>query len=204
MKNIVLLIFIFSSSICTAQKAIIKQDKKQSLIKSIPYPFSLIGEDCESYIVTTNNGRIERYNSECKFLLYPESIDKTKITISNQSGKIIKEELYRVKEAEFFINVDIMKKYIDNPEIFLNHSRLQLYSPDLECLHFEWNCEFELIHIKENKKNYYSMVSKNGNLSMLKEQLSALDKDDILIFHNIEIFIDKSKFQAPDIVLTVM
>src|SRR5690554_2500220 len=121
MKSIILLICIFLSSICTAQSVIIKQDKKQSLIKSIPFPFSLIGEDCESYIVTTNNGKIERYNSECKFLIYPENIGETKITISNQSGKVIKEEWYRVKEAEFFINVDIMKKYIDNPEIFLNH-----------------------------------------------------------------------------------
>lgn len=203
MKSIILLICIFLSSICTAQSVIIKQDKKQSLIKSIPFPFSLIGEDCESYIVTTNNGKIERYNSECKFLIYPENIGETKITISNQSGKVIKEEWYRVKEAEFFINVDIMKKYIDNPEIFLNHSRLQLYSPDLECLNFEWNCEFEVIQITKNTKQSYAIVSKNGNLSMLKEQLSTLDKDDILIFHNIEILIDKSKFQAPDIVLEV-
>ncbi len=204
MKNITLMVFLLFSSIGIAQKAIIKQEKKQSLIKSIPFPFSLIGKDCESYIVTTNNGRIERYNSECKFLLNPENMGSTKVTVTNKSGKIISEESYNIKDIEFFIDVNLAKKHIKNPEIFLNHSRLQLYSPDLECLNFEWNCEFELIHIKENKKSYHSMVSKNGNLSMLKEQLSALNKDDILIFHNIEIFIDKSKFQAPDIVLTVM
>ncbi|HUH25743.1 MAG TPA: hypothetical protein VLY87_03900 [Flavobacterium sp.] len=161
MSNITLLVFVFLSLTCTAQTVIIKQDKKQSLAKSIPYPFSLSGKNCESYIITTNNGKIEQYNSECKFLLYPENTGNVKITVKNKSGKILLEESYGVKNIEFFINVDIAKENIDNPEIFLNHSRLQLYSPDLEYLNFEWNCEFELIHIKENKKSHYSMVSRH-------------------------------------------
>src|SRR5690606_15050499 len=100
MKNITLIVFILFSSIGNAKKAIIKQEKKQSLIKSIPFPISLIGKDCESYIVTTKNGRIERYNSECKFLLNPENMGSTKVTVTNKSGKIISEESYNVKDID--------------------------------------------------------------------------------------------------------
>lgn len=107
MKNITLMIFLLFSPICTAQSVIIKQDKKQNLIKSISLSFSLIGEDCASYIVTTNNGRIERYNSGCKFLIYPENISETKITIR----KIISEESFSVKDIEFFIDINLEKKH---------------------------------------------------------------------------------------------
>ncbi len=203
MKTIVLLTFTFLSSTCNAQSIAIKQERKQNLVKSIPFPFSLYGKNCNSYVVTTNNGKIEQLNSECKFLLYPENIGTVKISVRDKSEKIIIEESYNVKEIDFKLKINNGNQFIENKELFLKDSRFTLYSSDLECLNFEWNCEFELIHIKENQKYKTSILSKNGNLNMLSKNPSELDKEDILIFHDLKILINNNKFQVPDIVLTV-
>ncbi|MDY0090376.1 MAG: hypothetical protein RBR78_08410 [Flavobacteriaceae bacterium] len=203
MKKLNIIIFLFFSAICIAQSISVNQDKKQDLIKSLPFPFLLLGENCESYIITTDNGKIEQYDSECKFVIYPEVKGSAKITVQNKYGKIIVEEIYNVKEIDFFLEINNGNRYIDNVEHFLKSSRLTLNSPDLVCSDFQWNCLFDLIYIQENKKSVIPIVSKNGNLSMLKENISSLKKGDILILRNIKLLIDKDEFNTPDLVLEV-
>ncbi|MBA5792031.1 hypothetical protein H1R17_03880 [Flavobacterium sp. xlx-214] len=204
MKKIKLIFFVFFCSICSAQKIALIQEFKKELVKSVPFPFSLSGNKCKSFIVTTDNGKIEQIKDECKFLIYPERKGFAKIMVHDNSRKEVFSDIYEVKDLTFSIKINNGEKSISDIDRFLKTSRLELNSSDLNCLNFEWYCQFDLIYIDTFKRVELAMDSKNGNLQLLQEKLPQLKSNDILVFRNFRIFVGAEEFVASDVILEVM
>jgi hypothetical protein len=201
MKKSLIVVFLLFGLFCSSQEVIIKQDRKSDLFKGVGFPFSLIGKNCESYIITTDNGKIEQYNSDCTFVVYPENIGIAKIKVKDKTGKILLEEPYKVREIEFKLSIIGANKNVIDIEYFLNFSRLDLVSPDFSG-QFSWKCQFELIHISENKIITHSYISEHGSIKTLKEKIKSLNRGDILVFHKMKLLIGEYQFDTSSIVLT--
>lgn len=65
------LISLFITYINSAQEIAVTIDRKLNLVQTIANPISIVGKNCQDYILTTDNGKIEQSNSECKFVIFP-------------------------------------------------------------------------------------------------------------------------------------
>jgi len=202
MKNYLLLL-LFLTCTGNAQEISLLLERKQNLIQSISNPIVILDKNCRNYVVTTNNGKIEQNNADCKFVIYPDSIGVAEIRVHNKSGKLIAKENYRVKAPEFSLNIHGFEKRINDVTHFSKSARLELLSNDLVCLDFSWEANFELIIVGENKKTRILVHSSNGNLNELKEHFASLNSGDILLFHTVKITIYDKKINLSDIVLEV-
>lgn len=203
MKNFLLFLFLFITTISSAQEVSISIDRKPSLVQSIANPISISSKNCQNYVLTTDNGKIEQSNSDCKCTIYPTHTGLAKITIKNKAEKLINEELYNVKPIAFSVEIPGFNKYINDVNHFSNAARLSLHSDDLECSDISWLANFELIIVDENKTTRLSAQTSNGNLNELKDNFKTLKKGSIIIFHNIKVIIDSNIFSVADTVLEV-
>jgi hypothetical protein len=163
MKNYLLFLFLFITIISSAQKCSISVDRKPSLVQTIANPISIFAKNCQDYVLTTDNGKIEQNNSDCKFTVYPKNTGIAKITVKNKAGKLIKEELYHVKPIQFSIDIPGFDKYINDVDHFSKMARLTLHSGDLECLDLNWSANFEFIIVDENKTTRLLTHASFGN-----------------------------------------
>ena len=203
MRNYSVLSTLFLSYICSAQQVSLILERKQQLIQSLPNSIKLLSDDCGNYRLSTNNGRIEQNHKDCTFVIYPDSIATTKITIFNELGQRIAEENYQVKAPEFILSVRGFNENIENLDRFIKSARLSLFSSDLECLNFSWNAAFEFIVLGTSKTRIQAN-SRNGSLDDLREHFKYLMAGDLVIFHNIKIHIGNTEFDSLDIVLDVL
>ncbi|MDR6967787.1 hypothetical protein J2X31_001799 [Flavobacterium arsenatis] len=202
MRNYLILLLLLGYS-SNAQEISLVLERKQNLIQSIANPITIFDKNCRNYVVTTDNGKIEQNNADCKFVIFPDSIGVAEIRIYNKSGKLIAKENYRVKAPEFFLNINGFEKIINDVNRFSKSARLELFSDDLECINFSWDASFELVIVEENKKTRIPAHSRNGSLDKLKEHFTSLKSGDILFFHTIKITIDNKEFKVSDIVLEI-
>ena len=196
-------LFLFITTISSAQKVSVSIDRKPSLVQSIANPISISAKNCQDYVLTTDNGKIEQSNSDCKFTIYPNHAGLAKITIKNKAEKLINEELYNVKPIAFSVEIPGFNKYINDVNHFSNAAKLSLHSDDLECSDISWLANFELIIVDENKTTRLSAQTSNGNLNELKDNFKTLKKGNIIIFHNIKVIAGTNEFNLLDIVLEV-
>ncbi|MFY0482226.1 hypothetical protein ACI6PS_06425 [Flavobacterium sp. PLA-1-15] len=203
MRNYLLIILFFLSIRANAQEIFLVQEIKRDLVQSMPNPFSIIGKNCQNYIVSCDNGEIRR-SSDCKFIVYPKNIGAAKITIHTKSGKLVSEEKYHVKSVEFILNINGSDKKIFAVDHFIKSARFQLYSNDLMCSSFSWNANFETVIVEDNKKTIINAHSKDGNLDELKEKMKSLKPGNIIIFHKIKVLIENNEYNVSDIVLEII
>lgn len=203
MKTYLSFLFLFITIISCAQKVSISIDRKPSLVQSIANPISISAKNCQDYILTTDNGKIEQNSSDCKFTIYPNQAGLAKITIKNKAGKLIKEELFHAKPIEFSIYIPGFDKYINDVDYFSKSARLNLSSDDLGCSDINWSANFELIIVNDSSATRLSYQASNGNLSKIKDHFKTLKKGNIIIFHNIKVIAGANEFNVLDIVLEV-
>lgn len=203
MKIYISILLLFISYISNAQNVSLSIDKKPSLVQCIPNPISILGKNCNDYLLTSNNGKIEQSNSDCKFVIYPNHVGLAKISITNKSGKLISEEHFQVKPVVFSVDIPNFKNYITDVEYFSKSAKLKLNSDDLKCLDIGWSANFELIIIAANKTTKILGHASNGSLNVNKEHFETLKKGNIIIFHNIKVIAGVNEYNVLDIVLEV-
>ena len=197
MKNIFLLFLIGICNLSFGQSFAIKQDFKSHFVNRIDNPFTIFGKVKKSYVVETNNGKIENVG-ENKYLVRPDKTGNLQISIANKSGKLLYKENFNVKDIQFDVDFYGLKSGVKNVNVFLNHNHLQLLSNDLVCLDFYWQWNFEIVHIKENEKYEITDFDKSRSLNQLKDKLKPLEKGDILIFKNIRIYLQDFEYPIED------
>ena len=196
-------LFLLITTISSAQKVSISIDRKPSLVQGIANPISISSKNCQNYVLTTDNGKIEQGNSDCKFTIYPNHAELAKITIKNKAGKLISEEHFQVKPILFSIDIPGFNKYINDVNHFSNAAKLSLHSDDLECSDINWVANFELIIVNDSNATRLPYQTSNGNLNEIKDNFKTLKKGNIIIFHNIKVIAGTNEFNLLDIVLEV-
>ena len=202
MKPILLLILFGIFNISFAQPFGIRQDKKAHFVNRIDNPLTIFGKIKDSYVVATNNGKIENVGKNM-YSLRPDKIGNLQITIADKSGKLLYKENFNVKDIKFDVDFYGLKSGVQDVNIFLNHNHLQLLSNDLISLDFYWQWNFEIIHIKQNEKYEITDFDKSRSFIQLKDKLKPLERGDILIFKNIKIYLQEIEYSIPDKVVYV-
>lgn len=202
MKYIFLLFSLAMCSLSIGQSFAIKQDFKSHFVNRIDNPLTVFGKLKNSYIVATDNGKIENVG-ENKFLVRPEKTGNLQIKITDKSGKLLYKENFIVKNIQFDVDFYGLKNGVENIDRFLNQNHLQLLSNDLVCLDLIWQWNFELIHVRQNEKYEITTFLESRSFDQLKEKLKPFEKGDILIFKNIKIFIDSFEYNIEDKVVYI-
>ncbi|SCY94995.1 GldM family protein [Flavobacterium caeni] len=207
MRNISLIIFFFICSLCSAQEFYLTSEINHTIIKSIPNPiiFSFPGKECNDFNLSTDNGKIEKSNSNCKYLIYPDSIGFAKVIVKNKNGKKIGEKNFQVRNVDFRVIVPGIEDYnIKDVNLFGHTARLQITSDDLACISISWKLECELMIVENDRNIHFKIRSENGILNPeIKDQFALLKNGNLVLFNDIKLIIDNKIFKAPGIMLKV-